>query len=282
MNCAWSSFIGVLPTWLRREVDSKFSDALLELRMRIGHPPELVTKSGAYWLKQTATCEDLNSCINLASQYSPWSAWTSRYGYLTISGGHRMGICGQAVMRDGEMCGIQRPTSLCIRIARDFKGLIFDPLYLKGSVLIIGKPGSGKTTLLRDLIRFRSEQNMGAVCVIDEKQEIFPMDKDGLCFYPGKRTDILSVCAKAQGIECALRNMGPQTIAVDEITSEADCIALSNAGNCGVELLATAHAGCVGDLYRRPVYKILMEYKIFNRLIVLQDDKSWVAERIDQ
>lgn len=282
MNCAWTSFVGVLPSWMRKDIETNYRDSLLELRMRVDQQPELVTKNGAYWLMQKVSIKDLAHCINMASQYSPWSAWTTQYGYLTLSGGHRIGICGQAAIRDGIMTGIVEPTSICIRIARDYKALIYDHRYLKGSVLIVGKPGNGKTTLLRDLIRFRADRNTDAIAVVDEKQELFPVEKGKFCFSPGKRTDVISGCSKAQGIDCVLRNMGAHTIAVDEITSENDCQALIKAGNCGVDLLATAHAVCREDLYQRPVYQPLIQSRIFQHLIVLQDDKSWKPERMYQ
>ena len=280
MKCVWTSLLGILPMWMRNDVDGKYKESLQEIRLRIDRRPELITKYKTVNLEQSISREDLSYCINAASRYSPWSAWTSKYGYLTVSGGHRMGICGRALTKDGEISSVTDVTSLCIRVARDFRGLINDKRFLQGSVLIIGKPGSGKTTLLRDLIRFRSMFGQGAVTVVDEKQEIFPTENGKLCFPPGERTDILSCCNKAWGIECLLRNMGPDTIAVDEITSIEDCVALSKAGYCGTDLLATAHAGSKSDLYMRSVYKPIIESNLFDYLIILQSDKSWIAERI--
>lgn len=280
MKCAWTSLLGILPMWMRNDVDGKYKESLQEIRLRIGRRSELITKYETVNLEQSICHEDLSYCINAASRYSPWSAWTSKYGYLTVCGGHRMGICGRALTNDGEISSLTDITSLCIRVARDFRGLINDKRFLQGSVLIIGKPGSGKTTLLRDLIRFRSMYGQGAVTVVDEKQEIFPTENGKLCFPPGERTDILSCCNKAWGIECLLRNMSPDTIAVDEITSGEDCVALSKAGYCGTDLLATAHAGSKSDLYMRSVYKPIIESNLFDYLIILQSDKSWIAERI--
>ena len=282
MKCAWTSLLGILPIWMRKIVDAKYNDSLQEIRMRIGRHPELITKHDTVQINQIISTEDLSFCINAASRYSPWSAWTSKFGYLTVSGGHRIGICGQAIYRGAEISAISDITSLCIRVARDFEGLIADKRLLNGSVLIIGKPGSGKTTLLRDLIRFRSQYGDSSVTVVDEKQEIFPMENGKLCFPPGERTDIVSCCNKTWGIDALLRNMSPGTIAVDEITSSDDCIALSKAGYCGTDLLATAHAGSKTDLYKRSVYRPIIEANLFQHLIILQSDKSWISERICQ
>jgi stage III sporulation protein AA len=113
---------------------------------------------------------------------------------------------------------------------------------------------------------------------VDERGEIFP---GGDVFDPGVRTDVLTGCSKAQGVEIALRTMGPKCIAVDEITAKEDCQALVNAGWCGVDLLATAHAANREDLYMRPVYRPIIETGLFERMIILKRDKSWYMERME-
>jgi stage III sporulation protein AA len=113
---------------------------------------------------------------------------------------------------------------------------------------------------------------------VDERGEIFPV---GDIFEPGLRTDVLTGCSKAQGVQMALRTMGPTCIAMDEITATEDCQALLRAAWCGVELLATAHASDVIDLRRRPVYRPLVQSGLFSQVIVLNRDKSWHMERME-
>lgn len=281
MRCAWQAYLNLLPPWMRQEVDDRGKDTLQELRLRINLPPEMVTQSGSMWLGQAVTKDDLSFCINAASRYSPWSAGSAAQGYITAPGGHRIGLCGDATVSNGIMSGIRTPTSLCLRVARDFSGIAEKAGKRNGSILIIGKPGSGKTTLLRDLIRQFSEAGPGSVAVVDERGELFPSAQNEMCFFPGRRTDILVGCRKTQGIETVLRNMSPAIIAVDEITAEEDCRALIHAGWCGVRLLATAHAGSRGDLQSRPVYKRIIESHLFDWVLILQADKSWRMERME-
>jgi len=92
---------------------------------------------------------------------------------------------------------------------------------------------------------------------------------------------VLSGCGKAAGVEMLLRTMNPAVIAVDEITAASDCEALLHAGWCGVQLLATAHAGSRRELFTRPVYKPLIQSGLFQNLIIIQQDKSWTLERMD-
>lgn len=275
MKCAWQEFIALLPQRLRSEVDKLGSQQLLEIRFRVGHEPELVLFNESVWVVDKIKPEDLSFVINAASRYSPWSATTTRKGYITALGGHRVGLCGDAVIQNGEMTGIRSPTSICIRVARDFPGIAAAAKQYKGSILIIGAPGSGKTTLLRDLIRQRSDMEKGSLAVVDERGELFPSTEQGQCFYPGKKTDVLTGCGKIHGIESLLRTMGPSCIAVDEITAESDCKALMNAGWSGVTLLATAHAKSVADLYARPIYRPIINSGLFDTLLVMQPDKSW-------
>lgn len=274
MICAWKELLSILPPWIATEVDRQGRDTLQELHLRLETAPQLLLRDKSIWLSRKVSANDLNFCVNIASRYSPWTAQTAAYGYITAAGGHRIGICGSAVMQGNHMTGIRTVRSLCIRVARDFPGIAQPYAYYSGSILIIGPPGSGKTTLLRDLIRQFSERE--TVAVVDERCELFPADT----FVQGCAIDILSGCPKHIGIEKLLRTMGPETIAIDEITAEEDCAALLQAGWCGVRLIATAHAANISDLRSRPIYRSLVSHKLFEHVIIVGRDKSIHAERM--
>ena len=273
MRCAWKQLLTILPPWIRDQLTEEHSRSLQELRLRLHAPPELVTGKGIFWLQGDTKDKDLDFTINTASRYSPWTSATIADCFLTAPGGHRIGICGEAVIKSGRMEGIRKVSSLCIRIARDFPGISGDLAAQQDSVLILGAPGWGKTTLLRDLIRTRSEAGEH-IAVVDERGELFPPD-----FPAGKHTDILSGCPREQGISSLLRVMGPSCIAMDEITAPEDCQALIRAAWCGVKLLATAHASSMEDFLSREVYRPLVERRIFHTYVVLRQDRSWHLER---
>lgn len=277
MICAWKELISILPETIRRDVDMHRDKLPQEIRLRLGAPVELICGSGSVWLSRAATREDISFCVQTASRYSPWNAATAAKGYLTAPGGHRIGMCGEAVCREDEMQGIREISSLCIRVARDFPGIGGKAAACSGSVLIIGAPGWGKTTLLRDLIRQYADRG-DRVSVVDERGELFP----GTVFDRGKRTDVLTGCPKAVGISTVLRTMGPTRIAVDEITDQEDCEAMLEAGYCGVSLLATAHASDLADFRGRSVYRKLWESRIFQTVLILRADKSWRMERMER
>ncbi len=276
MKCPWTQLLAVLPQHIRTQVDDMGRDSLQELRLRLGSAPLTVTGTGLTALKGKVTLEDIRYTVNTASRYSPWSAATAAQGYITAPGGHRIGLCGLCARQDERICGIREVHSLCIRVARDFPGLA-RALPQTGSVLILGPPGSGKTTMLRDLIRQRADRGMGSVAVVDERGELFPPEGE---FARGRHMDVLTGCGKEVGIDMVLRTMGPQTVAVDEITSQADCDGLVRAGWCGVRLLATAHAASLADLRTRPVYRPLAQQGLFDHIVILRQDKSWTLERM--
>lgn len=273
MMCAWNKLLGILPLRIRAEVDKLGKDEMQELRLRINAPPELILGDRQLWLEAMIEEKDLSFVLNTASRYSPWAAGTMAKGFLSVSGGHRIGICGEVICKNGSVSGIQTVRSLCIRVARDYEGIArsIDAAY--DSILIVGAPGWGKTTLLRDLIRQLSQSKI--VAVVDERGELFP---EG--FPIGRQVDILTGCSKVQGIEMLLRTMGPQYIAVDEITAEEDCQAIIRAANCGVQLLATCHGTSLRDLNERYVYRRLMEKQIFHTVLLLNKDKSYIVERM--
>lgn len=282
MKCAWQAYLRLLPLWMRERVDMLGSESLQELRLRINRLPQMVMKDSVQYLEYPTTADDLKYTINAASQYSPWASTTISRGYITAQGGHRVGICGSVSIVDGKLNTVSDVTSLCIRVARDIQGLAVKALELPESLLIIGSPGSGKTTLLRDLARLRANSGDGAVAVVDERQELFPIVNGQFCFAAGAELDVLSGCGKKSGIEMVIRTMNPRWIVMDEITGSEDCHALIHAGWCGVSILATAHAGNMKDLMRRPVYKPLIQSGIFEHVLVMQPDKSWNHEEVNK
>lgn len=263
MNFNKTALLAILPQRMRQED----YEEVRQIRLRRGKPPRLVTAAGFRDVGDPVGAEDLSYVINAASRYSPWNAGSIKDGYLTAPGAHRIGVCGEGA---GE--AVADLTSLCIRVARDLEGIAAG-LPMDESLLLLGPPGSGKTTLLRDHIRRLSKTR--AVSVVDERRELFP---EG--FSRGENTDVLSGICKSRGIDMVLRSMGPQVIAVDEVTSKDDCEALLRAAWCGVRLVATAHADSVRDLYRRNIYRPLAESGLFAKAAVLDHRQRWHIEEV--
>lgn len=280
MTCAWEAYLDLLPVWMRSDVDKLGASQLREIRLRVGCAVELALKDQFIYLERIASRQDIQFVINTATRFSPWSVDTIRNGYVTARGGHRVGICGDATSDDGKMTGIRTANMVCIRVARDIHGNSFGINPCDCSILIIGRPGCGKTTLLRDLVRQRSSHGNGSVGVVDERCELFPISQGEHCFDPGQNTDVISGVDKKHGIEILLRCMNPDVIAVDEITSKQDCEAVVEAGWCGVHLFATAHAGSREELYRRPIYRPLINLGLFDLLVTMQPDMRWTVERM--
>ncbi len=275
MRCAWKELLAVLPPALREEADRQGRDTLQEIRLRKNEPIVFVRSDGRRVLRQIADDGSLQFVLNMACRYSPWTASSLAQGFVTLAGGHRIGICGDVLVRNGRMAGFSAIESMNIRVAREFSGVSGDLSKRRGSVLLLGAPGSGKTTLLRDLIRQRSAREN--IAVVDERGEIFPAAAG---FDRGENTDVLRGCDKGTGVETLLRTMSPQCIAVDEITARSDCEALIRAGRCGVSILATAHASCLEDLRARALYARLIDAQCFETAVVMRPDKSWYTERM--
>ena len=275
---------------------------LNEIRIRAGQPLVFLEKGEEWYVDfkgqrifdlESASRlyrEDLDKILAHLCNYSIYAYQEEiKQGFLTISGGHRVGIAGQVVMDGGRIRTIKNIHALNIRIAHEKKGVAGDflPLiYEKGTlknILIISPPGCGKTTLLRDFIRYISNGNSYGkgmtVGVVDERSEIAGSYMGNPQKDLGIRTDVLDACPKLMGMMLLLRSMSPQVIAIDEIGSVEEIEALKVASLSGVKILATIHGSSKEDVLRKWSIQGLKLEEIFECIFLLSKTKDQYVGR---
>ena len=255
-----------------------------EFRLRVGRPMTLLTCEGEMLVsdetpRQSVTQADLEQLCDMVTGYSRYAAAeTMGRGYLIGRGGFRIGLCGTVARREDGGTALRDISSAAVRISRQVRGLWKEvPALEEGgfdSTLIAAPPGAGKTTLLRDMIVTLSNGTDDRlplrVGVVDERGEIAGMYRGVPQLEVGCHTDVLDGCPKSLGMAMLLRSVNPQVIAVDEITEDADILAMTAAANCGVKLLATIHAEDAADLRRKPLFSKLAQARVFRRLVVIE------------
>lgn len=287
---------GLLPFGLRQlalSVPQTERIVAEELRLRAGRPLSVTLPEGESVLPGSPIIspDDLRTVLEIATQASAHVALERvRHGFVTVRGGHRMGLCGTAVVKDGAIHNLRELSSLNIRIARQVTG-VGDKLLLQlrdggalPSVLVLAPPGAGKTTLLRDMIRGLSTGVGGLplrVGVADERGELGAVYDGVPQLDLGPHTDVMDGCSKADGLMLLLRGMNPQVLAVDEITAPSDIDALETAAGCGAALLATAHGQGLKDLTCRPLYSRLLERCIFQKVLLIERQGSTRRYRLE-
>lgn len=277
--------ISILPPELRAGLARLELSAVEELRLRAGHPPAALLRGQERpipGVSAPVTSRMLEQILSAATGHSCYSAEESlREGYVTLPGGHRIGLCGAAAVQDGRVRAIRSVSSLCVRIARQIPSTPPELVRrLRESALILGPPGCGKTTLLRDCVRQLSNSGQ-RVCIVDERGELAACHLGAAQLDVGAHTDVLTGCPKACGIPLLLRGMRPDWIAVDEITAPEDIRAMEQASYCGVRFLATAHASGPDELQKRPLYRSLCTLGLFKTLWILTPDRQVREERMD-
>ena len=263
-----------------------------EIRLRIRAPLFICYKNREYYVTRDGRIsqslreayqvsrQDLRETIELIGSYSLYAYEDEiRQGFITIQGGHRIGLAGKTVTEGETVRSMKYISFLNIRLAHEVKGCadqILPYIMQHGKVmqtLIVSPPRCGKTTLLRDLVRQISngtEQREGiTVGVVDERSEI------GACYMGepqnelGIRTDVLDCCPKAKGMMMLIRTMSPQVIAIDEVGSREELEAIEYASNCGCKMIATIHGSSMEDVKQKPVLRRMIEEKMFERYVFL-------------
>ncbi len=288
MNTTIPTITRYLPQSLRlRAEQADWADAQ-ELRLRCGRPMSILESSGEKSLGgQIVTSQDLDHLVLAASRGSIYAVQDSLCrGYITLEGGHRLGLCGSAVTEKGEIKSMTRFSGAALRVARQIPGAADRAMALLprpiASTLIIGPPGCGKTTLLRDLIRQLSDREALRIALVDERGEVAASRLGLPELEVGRCTDVLTGCPKAQGMLMLLRAMNPQVIAVDEITDPQDIDAIRVCAGCGAAIIATAHGSSRADMGRRSLYRELLALGVFQNLLFIQPGtRNVTLERMD-
>lgn len=254
---------------------------IAEIRLRAGRPCVSVSVSGEMkTCSAVFTAEELADVFAEICRYSVYSYEEEvAQGFVTLDGGHRVGICGTAVTKNGRITSFKDISGLNIRIAHQVYGCsdeVYKRVFSNGlrSLLLAGKPLCGKTTVLRDLARRLGERRR--VVLIDSRFELSGSVRGTPTLDIGLNTDVLCGAEKSEGIMLAMRTLSPEIIICDEIGSDA--AAVEQAVFCGVKVIASAHAGSMSELERRSATRELVP--LFDSVLLL-GERGRVLEYIE-
>jgi stage III sporulation protein AA len=252
-----------------------------EIRIRIHRPIELSLGGRTIFLPYLISEEDAYGLLNKISHHSIYALEEElRRGYITIDGGHRIGLAGKVILENGRVKALRNISSFNIRIAKEKIGIaesLLHALYMHGwqHTMIIGAPQTGKTTLLRDIARIIStgDPSRGIpaqkVGIVDERSEIAGCVNGVPQLTFGPRVDVLDACPKAEGMMMMIRSMSPEILVVDEIGRVEDTDAILEAVNAGIKLVITTHGESMEEIKKRPSINTILEQGIFQRFVEL-------------
>ena len=266
------------PLHIKNEL-SKYinSNKIEEIRVRNQRPIVFKFNNGLVKTEYIVKTVDILEIMQKITENSLYSYQKQiSEGYITLKGGHRVGISGNVVMENEKVININYIYSLNFRIANEIIGTsneVFKKIYNNGNILnslILSPPGAGKTTLLRDLIRNISE--FKTVGVVDERGEIAAMYKNVLQNNLGLQVDILNNIPKSIGMKMLIRSMAPEVICADEIGTKEDVEAIKYTVTSGVKGIFTAHGDNIETLKKNPILKELLKENLIEMIIILDKE----------
>lgn len=278
-----------LPEKISKALDYIPYQNICELRIRENSPTIVNVLGENFYLHSTCLSKQKEDCVNVSSgeiqailnKICNNSMYTINdqllQGYVTIKGGIRVGVCGEAVEIDDKLKTLKNISSLNFRFPHLLKNcsLKIYPYLVKDGVvkstLIISPPGAGKTTYLRDLAyQLSTKQELLSILVVDERQEISSVF-DGQDVFKIKNIDVYTNSSKEFGFINGIRSMKPDVIITDEINLGRDIEIIENALTCGVKVIATLHAGSIFDLKNKPCFKSIIQKQLFERYVLLSN-----------
>ncbi|MDP4087761.1 MAG: stage III sporulation protein AA [Bacillota bacterium] len=278
-----NEILNILPQNIQSSIRKlPYIEKLQEIRIKAEKPVIVNIDNKERILDLIPNMEELKNIIQRTSNYSLYAFEEEiRQGFITIRGGHRVGICGKCIIEDNKVKTIKNISSINIRVSREVIGCsdkIMSCL-LKGNevlnTIIISPPKCGKTTLLRDIARNISSGMCAInfagqkVCIIDERSELAACSGGVPQMDVGIRTDVLDNCLKSEGIMMAIRSMSPDVIICDEIGTYKDMESILSALSCGVNLITTIHGSGLEDFKERLIFKDLVANHVFKRAVIL-------------
>lgn len=289
-------YLDYLPNDIKFALMNVNSNLITEIRLRNGQPV-IIEYYGEYkYLNRFGLSDRSNDAIYCKNADEIISAMMGgnvftfteqlKRGFITLSGGVRVGIAGEYVCDGASVNTIKNITSLNIRIPHDVVGCaesIYDIIKTKReNVLIYSMPGLGKTTYLRDIAKFISKEKLGNLLIFDERNEITATYNNIPSFDLGDRCDIVRGGNKKISIEQAIRSMKPQIIVCDELYGEDDFNAIKYATVCSIRVIASTHITDRSLLKEMPFGYYVELNKFKGKPIVYDKDFNIVSDnRID-
>ncbi|WP_082233869.1 stage III sporulation protein AA [Halobacillus massiliensis] len=263
-----------------------------EIRLRALKSIEVISADKVISIPHSElSMNEMTYVLNQVSHFSLYKFKEEvKEGFITIQGGHRVGLAGKANLDKGKVATLKDITFMNIRIARSHleAGRNLVPFLQEDgqwlNTLIVGPPHSGKTTILRTLARVAGteagETGSKKVAIVDERSEIAAC-QDGIPqLNVGERTDVMDGCPKAIGLMMMIRSMSPEIIIVDEMGGLTDAEAVQEAVYSGVQVICSVHGASLESVAKRPSVRHMMQEKIFDRYIILDRLKIDSENRI--
>ncbi|MCL2838380.1 MAG: stage III sporulation protein AA [Oscillospiraceae bacterium] len=287
MNTRISQILEYIPLTLRGKLQTTMNGLqnIEEIRFRADKPISVFASGKIARINEIISSpQDVKAIFNAICEHSIYAYLEEiKQGFITIKGGHRVGICGRVVACDGNIENIKDISGINIRVAREVIGSAdkiikeiaepgFDEVRIH-STLIISPPQCGKTTMLRDLARQCSNFDKN-VSIVDCRGEI------AACYHGipqndvGSNTDVLDGAPKAEGMMMLLRAMAPQVLITDEIVTDCDISAVSQALSGGVAVLASVHGATIEDILENERYLPLFGKCGFSNIVLLSRENG--------